>query len=135
MLKKLLSPQPIWQENGLATIRILIGAFVVYHGMKVLMPDKMAEYVKWDTFKSNNIMPYIGKGAEFTAGAMLLPGLFTRVACLTIIGTFTYICFFVGTGKFWMDDQYPFLFALFGLLFFFTGPVKFSLDNMLFQKR
>lgn len=134
MLKKILSTQPIWQENGLAIIRILIGAFIVYHGVEVFLPEKMAEYIKWDMFKSNSIMPYLGKGAEFVAGAMLLLGLFTRIACLIIIGTFVYITFFVGTGKFWMDDQYPFLFAIFGLLFFFTGPVKWSLDNIIFKK-
>lgn len=134
MLKKLLSTQSISQNNGLAFIRILIGGFIVYHGMEVFMPDKMAEYVKWDTFKSNSIMPYIGKASEFVAGVLLLLGLFTRVACLIIIGTFVYICFFVGTGKFWMDDQYPFLFAIFGLLFFFTGPVKWSIDNLIFKK-
>jgi putative oxidoreductase len=80
-------------------------------------------------------MPYLGKGAEFVAGVLLLPGLFTRVACLITIGTFAYISFFVGHGKVWMDDQHPFLFVLFGLLFFFTGPGALSLDGMLFKNK
>jgi putative oxidoreductase len=134
MLKRLLSIQPIWQENGLAVLRILIGAFLVYHGSEVFRPDKMAEYVKWDIFQTKSIMPYIGKGSEFVAGAMLLLGLFTRIACLIIIGTFCYIAFFIGAGKIWMDDQYAFLFVIFGILFFFTGPVKWSLDNIIFKK-
>ena len=79
-------------------------------------------------------MPYLGKGAEFLAGVLLILGLFTRVAALIIIGTFAYITFFVGKGKFWMDDQYPFLFALLGLVFFIIGPGAWSLDGKLFKK-
>ena len=75
------------------------------------------------------------KGSEFVAGVLLLLGLFTRLACLITIATFAYIVFFVGNGKFWMDDQHPFMFVLFGLLFFFTGSGAVSLDAMLFKKK
>jgi putative oxidoreductase len=36
----------------------------------------------------------------------------------------------VGHGRFWYEDQHPFLFALFGVLFFFTGPGAWSLDAL-----
>jgi putative oxidoreductase len=133
-MNKLLSPSPVWQNAGLFLIRIVISFFLIYHGKEVFDAVKMKEYEGWDNFKASSFMPYLGKGAEFVAGVLLLLGLFTRVACLITIGTFAYITFFVGHGKFLMDDQHPFLFVLFGLIFFFTGPGALSLDGMFFKK-
>jgi putative oxidoreductase len=65
----------------------------------------------------------------------LILGLFTRFAALITVGTFVYIVFFIGKGKFWMEDQHPFLFVLLGVLFLFTGPGSFSLDSKLFKSR
>ena len=134
-MNKVLSAKPVAQETGIAFLRIIIGVFLVIHGKEIFEAAKMEEYTKWDTFKTSAIMPYIGKGAEFIAGILLIVGLFTRLACLITIGTFAYITFFVGNGKFWMEDQHPFMFVLFGLLFFFTGPGAMSLDRILFGKR
>lgn len=134
-MNKLFSAQPIFTDNILALLRITIGIFLIIHGKEVFQADKMAEYAKWETFKGSSFMPYLGKGAEFVAGVLLVLGLFTRLAGLTTIATFAYIVFFVGNGKFWMDDQHPFLFVLFGVLFFFTGPGALSLDGMLFKNR
>ena len=132
-MNKFLSPSPLWQQTGLFLIRIVIGIFLIIHGKEVFDTAKMQEYAKWDIFKSS-LMPYIGKGAEFVAGVLLVAGLFTRVACLITIGTLAYIVFFVGKGKFWMEDQHPFLFILFALLFIFTGPGAMSLDGLFFKK-
>ena len=134
-MNKLFSLQPISQDNILAFVRIIIGIFLIIHGKEVFEADRMTEYAKWETFKGNAFIPYLGKGSEFVAGVLLTLGLFTRIACLITIGTFAYICFFVGSGKFWMDDQHPFMYVLFGLLFFFRGPVKFSIDNLLFKNK
>ncbi len=133
MLKKLFSTQAFWQENILAILRILLGIFLVIHGKEVFEAERMNDYVQWDAFKSSAWLPYLGKGAEFVAGIMLLFGFLTRLACIITIGTFLYIIFFVGNGKFWMDDQHPFMFVLFALLFLFTGPVKWSLDQLIFK--
>lgn len=133
-MNKLVSPHT-WNLNfGIFLLRIIIGIFLVIHGKEVFDPAKMQEYVKWDSFKSASFLPYLGKGAEFAAGVMLVLGLLTRVAALITIGTFLFITFRTGNGKFWMDDQHPFLFVLFGLLFIFTGPGAMSLDKWLYRK-
>ena len=132
-MSKFFSPSPFWQNAGLFLVRIMIGFFLIYHGKEVFDAAKMQEYVKWDTFKSSSVMPYLGKGAEFVAGVLLVLGLFTRIACLITIGTFGYITFFVGKGKFWMEDQHPFLFVLITLLFIFIGPGALSLDGLFFK--
>lgn len=137
-MSKLFSPQPILQPWGIAFIRIITGLFLVYHGYEVFDAATMKGYGDWDMFKINAnplLMPYIGKSAELLAGILLTLGLLTRVACIIIIGTFIYITFFVGQGKFWYDDQHPFMFALMGLLFFFIGPGALSLDGVLFKKK
>lgn len=134
-MKKLFSPQPIAQNTIIALLRIIIGVFLIIHGKEVFDAAKMEEYTKWDTFKTSTIMPYIGKASEFIAGVLLLLGLFTRLACLITIATFSYIVFFVGGGKFWMEDQHPFMFVLFGMLFFFTGPGAASLDAVFFKSK
>jgi putative oxidoreductase len=132
-MKRFFSPGPLWQSNGLLLIRIILSVFLVIHGMEVFDSEKMKGYTSSDTFKTSSVMPYIGKAAEFIAGILLFLGLFTRLACLIIMGTFSSITFFVGNGKFWMDDQHPFLFVLLALVFFFTGAGKFSLDYRLFR--
>lgn len=132
-MKKVLSSDPIWQSGGLFLIRIIFSVFLIIHGSEVFDAEKMKSYISWDIFKTSSTLPYIGKAAELIAGILLFLGLFTRLACLIIIGTFAYITFFIGKGIFWMDDQHPFLFILLALVFFFTGAGKFSLDNRLFK--
>lgn len=133
-MRKLLSYKPLWQDAGLALIRIIVGCFLIYHGKELLDAAKMKEYAGWGTFKGMDFMPYIGKGAELVAGVLFVAGLLTWFASLLVIGTFVYIVFFVGHGKIWYEDQYPLLFALLGGVFFFTGPGKISLDAYLFKK-
>ncbi len=78
---------------------------------------------------------YVGKGLELVSGIFLALGLFTRVAALLMFADMIFICFKVGNGKFYYEDQHPFIFALLALVFFFTGPVKFAIDNLIFKNR
>ncbi len=132
----LLRNTPIWQSQVLAILRIIIGLFLIYHGQEVFQSQLIQEYAQWEAFKNMNglFMAYLGKGAELVAGILFLLGLFTRIGALICVGTFLYITFFIGEGRFWYQEQHPFMFALFGLLFFFTGSVRWSLDDILFKK-
>ncbi len=131
------SSTPIWQQNGVALVRIVIGAMLIYHGQEVFNPELMNSYLTWDMFKNPNgkLMVYAGKLSELLAGISLFLGLFTRLGALLLIGTLSYITFFVGHGKFWYEDQHPFMFVLFGLLFIFTGPGAWSLDELIGKKK
>ncbi len=136
-MKKLFSSLPLMPEQGLALVRIIFGALMVYHGKEVFEPELMKEYANWDSISGSSglLMVYLGKGSEFVAGLLLLFGLFTRLASLMTMGTMLYITFFVGGGRFWYEDQHPFMFALFGLLFLFTGPGAFNLQEVIFKDR
>src|ERR1044072_4385219 len=119
-----LSPSPLAFEKGVAIVRIIIGAMLIYHGQEVFNPEIMNSYLQWDTFKTpgSKFMVYLGKSSEFISGLLLFFGLFTRVGALIAMGTLSYVTFMVGHGKFWYEDQHPFMFVLFGLTFIFTGP-------------
>lgn len=128
---KVLSPEPIQFSKALAVIRIIVGLLMVYHGLEVFNSEVMQGYLKWDVFKNTaaTAMVYAGKASELIAGMLLTLGLFTRVGGVLLTGTMLYITFFVGHGRFWYEDQHPFMFVLFGILFMFLGPGAWSLDQ------
>ncbi|MDX1941968.1 MAG: DoxX family protein [Saprospiraceae bacterium] len=137
MLKKFFfSTATINLNQGIAIIRIIVGALIMYHGQEVFNPKLMSEYMTWDTFAGSNaaLLVYLGKSSEFIAGLLILFGFCTRLGALIAIGTLSYITFFVGNGRFWYEDQHPFMFVLFGLLFIFTGPGAWSIDGLIEKK-
>lgn len=110
---------------------------LIYHGQEVFRPEIMNSYLEWDNFKggSGKTMVYLGKSAEFVSGVLIFLGLFTRVGAIIAIGTLAYVTFFVGQGRFWYEDQHPFMFVLFGFLFLFTGPGAWSVDALIFDAK
>ncbi|MFI5154719.1 MAG: DoxX family protein [Chitinophagales bacterium] len=132
-MNKFFSPTPIWQSSGLAMIRILVGIFMFYHGLEVFDPAKMKEYATWAPTKNFSFplfLAYMGKIAELIGGLLLGLGLYTRLGILILIIPMLYIAFLIGNGKIWYDDQYPFLFVLLAMVFFFNGPGAWSIDKM-----
>jgi putative oxidoreductase len=131
------SPSPIFLNTAIAIVRIVIGLLLIYHGIEIFTPATMNGYLEWDMFKGpyGKFLVYLGKGSEFVTGILFLLGLLTRVSALVIIGNFCYITFFVGEGRFWYQEQHPFMFALFGILFLFTGPGAWSMDKILFSNK
>ena len=136
-MNRFFSSTPVWQVAGLTLVRVAIGCFLVYHGSEIFDPAKVGEYLEWEVFKnsSGKLLVYGGKTAELVAGVFFVFGLFTRVASLLLIATMLYITFFLGHGKIWYEDQYPFLFVLLGLVFLIMGGGKLSLDHLIFNKR
>jgi putative oxidoreductase len=132
----LFSSSPYAQQAAIGIARIILGSFLIFHGKEVFDETLMNEYAKWESFKnfsSPSLVTYTGKAAELLEGILLVLGLLTRPAYLLVIATFTYITFFVGKGKFWYDDQHPFMFVLVAAILFFTGPGNWSLDSKLFK--
>ena len=124
--------QPLWQNNGLAILRIITGLFAVYHGLEVFDNGKMNEYAKWEvinTLPAPVFMVFLGKVLELVTGVLLVLGLFTRIAAVILAVVMLFICFKIGNGKFYYEDQHPFLFAMLAMVFFFTGPAKWSIDQ------
>jgi putative oxidoreductase len=131
------SSQPILLTQGIAIVRIIFGMLIIYHGIEVFDPTLIKSYVDNGMVSGSSalFMVYVGKLSELTCGILLLLGFMTRVGALIAIGTFSYITFVVGEGRFWYEEQHPFMFALFGLLFLFAGPGSWSLDAIVFNPR
>lgn len=133
-MNKLLDPSPIRLSESLAVARIAVGLLTAYHGLEVFDSSLMEGYMSWDAFSgpAAAFMVYAGKSSELIAGLLLTFGLLTRLGGVMLAGTLSYVTFFVGQGRFWYEDQHPFMFVLFGLLFALTGPGAWSLDARLF---
>ena len=137
-MKRFFSSAPLWQTTGLTLVRLIVGFFMMYHGFEIFNEKIMNGYLQWDMFKNSSsakTMVYIGKATELLGGILLFLGLFTRVACLLLIITMSYITFFVGHGKIWYEDQHPFLFVLLGAVFLFIGGGPLSIDYFLFKNK
>ena len=137
MFKSLLSPKPLFFETGIALIRIFVGLMMTYHGWEVFDRATMEPYFEWEQIKGLPAPPefsaYLGKGLELVTGLCLAFGFLTRIAAILLSLNMLFITFYMGNGIFWYQDQHPFLFAILGAVFFFTGPVKWSVDQKLFQ--
>jgi len=137
-MNPILSPKPINSEHAIALLRIIVGGMMIYHGWEVFNVAQITAYANWEIFKKSSsplLMPYIGKSAELISGLLLTLGLFTRIGAIILIGTMSYITFVLGNGVVWYGDQHPFMFVLFGVLFLFTGPGKWSIDQLLFKQK
>ncbi|MBP9927475.1 MAG: DoxX family protein [Cyclobacteriaceae bacterium] len=135
-MKKFFDPTPILPDKILGAIRILLGLLTVYHGLEVFQAELMNEYASWTPFQGSygNLMVYMGKSTELLAGLLLTAGAFTRIGALLLIGALSYITFFVGQGRFWYEDQHPFMFVLLGVIYLFYGPGAWSVDGWLAKK-
>ena len=134
-MKFLLTDEPLSsQETGLTFLRILTGLLMAYHGLDSFDPATMAEYNTWEVLQKipySGFMIALGKWVELIAGLFLALGLFTRLSALCIAIVMTFVCFKVGNGRFYYEDQHPFIFAVLTLVWFFHGGGPWSLDRWL----
>lgn len=138
-MKKILTPLPLLGEKTvIGILRIIVGIFMIYHGFEIFDKDAIAVYTGWfveKKFPAPQFWGYLGKGTEFFCGIFLMIGLFTRIVCIPLMFAMLFIVIILGHSKIFYEDQYPFLFFLFFLLFFLCGPGKWSLDKLLFGKQ
>jgi len=138
MLRNYFSKNLDKQHNGLVLIRIITGLLMFYHGLEVFKPETMKIYLQWDIVQAlpfPTFMIYLGKAIELISGLCFVLGLFTRIAALFMAVNMLFICFYIGNGKFYYEDQLPFIFAILAMVFFFTGSIKLGLDNFYFKNR
>jgi putative oxidoreductase len=125
------------KNAGTVLLRIITGLLLAYHGLELFKPDTMNGYMAWDTIKAlpfSKVMLYLGKGIELIAGILLALGLFTRVSAAFGAIVMLFICFFIGKGRFWYEDQHPFLFAMLCTVFVVFGSGAFALDKVIKKK-
>lgn len=115
-------------------IRVILGMSLIYHGIEVFDAEKMKGYGDWIPSVMGMrplTVAYIGKWAEFITGVLLMMGILVRPAAVIIIVLFLIISFRVGEGRVFMEEQHPFMFVLFGLLFLSKGAGEQSLATVI----
>jgi len=128
----LLLPESKLTPAVLAFTRILIGSFMLYHGVEVFDYAKMQDYIKWFTDEkmfAPAATAYTGKIAECVAGVLLITGFLTRIGAFIMLVTMLIISFGIGEGRVFMQEQHPFLFCVFGILFLIAGGGPWSVDK------
>ena len=79
---------------------------------------------------------YISSYAEFIGGGLLILGALTRPAAFLLFINMLVAVILVGTKNFFMGGAaYPFLLMVICLVILLTGPMAFSLDVLLRNKR
>ncbi len=138
-MNKFFSPSPFSEKFGIALVRIITGILLLQQGWEAFDQAKMEMYTGWFVerkYSNPAAWAYAGKIAELLAGAGFLLGMFTRLASIATIAAFTGIIFILGDkGNIFGGDQHPFLFILLAIVFLFTGPGAFSVDQLIFKKR
>jgi putative oxidoreductase len=124
-------------DRGMAVLRVITGLLMAYHGMEVFSTEKMEMYMGWNAVQqlpAGKLLVYLGKGGEFVTGILLILGFFTKWASLIMACIMFFICFFIGKGRFWYEDQHAFVFALLALVFVIYGPGAWALDHKISKK-
>jgi putative oxidoreductase len=137
MLRTLFSTKPIF-ENSLLLIRIIAGLLIFMHGLGTFNEGHMKGNIAWLSdlhFPAPVFMAYLGKGAELIGGVLLMLGLFTRVAAIVLVINMSVICFVLGSGNIFTDDETPFLLLTLSVYLFIAGPGKISLDYFIFDRK
>jgi putative oxidoreductase len=133
-MKKLFSTK--YSDNsfsfGLFLLRIAGGGLMIPHGF-----DKIKKFSDYADHFSNPF--HVGSTAslclvifaEFFCAALIVMGLFTRLACIAPIIAMTVALVTVHKSDAFGQGQTPALFLAIFLTLLFTGPGKFSMDRMM----
>jgi uncharacterized membrane protein YphA (DoxX/SURF4 family) len=136
MSTKIFTPQPVWTD-GIVIIRICTGILIVMFGKEIFDGALMTDYGKFlqdAGFPAPHFMAYLAKLVELAGGCLLILGLFTRLIVFPLMFTMAVIIWHMSEGNFFNGGTASTFLLLF-LLFFFTGPGRYSLDYVFFGKR
>lgn len=137
-MKNILFSTKPWRTQFLLIIRLFVGCMLIRHGWQIFDPQHINDSETWLTevnFPFPRISAYIGKLSELLGGIFLALGFCIRIIALPAVFTMFIITFIIGNGDIFGERSYPFLLLLYYITFFITGPGKWSLDYLLFDKK
>lgn len=130
-----LPPEPTTISVGLLVLRIAAGAMMMVHGyaklagygeMSAEFPDPLGV-----GHATSLVLAIFG---ELVCGALLLPGLFTRLAAVPYAFTMVVAGLIVHADDPWNRKELAVLFLVVGVVIAITGPGRFSVDALLASK-
>ena len=135
MGNKIFTSRGVW-DNGIFVIRVLTAVMIIPHGFEMLSADKMHDniaFLKDVKFPLPVFMGYFAKVVEVLGGILLAAGLFTRLITIPLMIIMVVVTANMNNWNIF-NGELTFLFFLLFLMFLFTGPGKWSLDCLLFDK-
>lgn len=136
MKAKLFTSNPLWFD-GIFIVRIFTGILIIPHGLELFDPNSMKETLNFLNdirFPLATPLGYLAKICEFFGGILIIAGLFTRIVTIPLIITMCVLIKIMGGGNIFNDTSAT-LFLLLFLSILFTGPGKWSLDYLLFDRK
>lgn len=134
LMRKLLSTNAYSYDLGLLILRCICGLMLL-HGW-----SKFTDYSEGvkdfpDPFHLGMKVSYaFTVFAELFCTIFLVLGLFTRIALIPLLILMFVIVFIIHSGESLVDREHAILYLFAYLSLFFTGPGKYSLDQILQKK-
>lgn len=124
-------------DTGLLIFRITTSSFLAFgHGL-----GKFQKFISGDEIKFMNFLSlgetvsfFLAMSAEFFCSLLIISGLFTRLNSLLIILTMIVAAFVAHFDDSFERKEKALLYLASYILLFFTGPGKYSLQNLLNKK-
>ena len=106
----------------------------------IFRPNERPFFIKWFGqelhFPFPLLMAFLAKGSELSGGILVFLGLFTRPAASLIAFTMLVATLSANLGVDWnIDGGFTVSYFLFSLVLLTEGSGKFSLDNLLHQRK
>lgn len=123
-------------DVGLLLLRVGIGAFMMVHGIQKIIGFNDAAGGFPDPLGVGNQLSLImAIGAEAGCSALLILGLFTRVAAIPLAFTMIIACFVVHGGDPWKVKELAAIYLFVYVVVIVAGPGRLSLDQRFFGKK
>jgi len=136
MKQKLFTSGGAW-PNGIFIVRVLTAVMIFSHSLELFDAGKMHDnlaFLKDIGFPAPIFMGYFAKVTEMLGAVLLALGLFTRLATIPLMIIMVVIIYGMNNWDIF-NGELTFLFLLLFLNFLFTGPGKWSLDYLFFDRK
>ena len=122
---------------GLLVSRLVFGlSMAIAHGVgKVPPSEKFINKVDALGFPSPELFAWGAGLSELIGGCLIAAGLLTRLSSLFLLSTMIVAVFVAHAGDPFAKQELGLLYGAFSLLLILTGPGKFSLDNLVFNRK
>jgi putative oxidoreductase len=119
------------KDAGLLVLRILSGAFMLFgHGLSKLKAFGEKFHTFSDPLGVGHETSYLlTVFSEFFCSILLIVGLFTRFASVTLIITMLIAAFVIHSDDPWNKQEFALLYVIPCLALIISGPGKYSLDR------
>ncbi len=120
---------------ALAILRVFFGSIMMYHGMTKIFVNQ-TDFIQHVTQRLQlpEFFAWLAIAAEFGGGALLVLGLFSRIASLFVIVTMLVAIFGTHAADPFSKKELALSYLVCGLIFFISGGGLYSMDSKLSER-